>query len=153
LIANDLEYQTTRDALQRLEAGLSHAGDHEAEREPLLQRAMGDAVRGEIEILRRQMETYEALRDGRVSKTSFGSLAGVADALIAARIAAGWSERDLAERLGLKRQVIERYEATRYQTATFARLVETAAALGVEFGGHARFRQATGAPDRQAAVG
>lgn len=59
------------------------------------------------------------------------SLAGLADALIKARIARGWTQRRLAEALGVAEQQIQRYESTAYRTASLARLCDIAEALGV----------------------
>ena len=52
--------------------------------------------------------------------------------LIKARIAQGLSQRDLAERVGVKEQQIQRYEATDYASANLARLKEVAAVFRVK---------------------
>ena len=49
-----------------------------------------------------------------------------------ARIASGLTHRALADRLGLKEQAVQRYEATDYASANFGRLAEVADALGVQ---------------------
>lgn len=139
MIANELEYRTAKAALRRLEEGQAHAHDHETEREPSLQQVMHEAIEGEVDSLRAQLQEYEALRSGQIREISFSSLGAVPDLLIAARIAAQWSQEDLAQRLGLAHQQIQRYEATRYQTASFARLLEIAAALRVDLSGHVQF--------------
>ena len=43
----------------------------------------------------------------------------------------GFSQKDLAQRLGLKEQQIQRYEATGYASASLARIQEIIEALGV----------------------
>ena len=53
--------------------------------------------------------------------------------LIKARIALGLSQKGLAERLGLKEQQIQRYEAECYSSAGFSRLVEISEALKIRF--------------------
>ena len=53
------------------------------------------------------------------------------EGLIKARIAAGLSQKDLGERLNLKEQQIQRYEADRYASASFQRMQEVAKAIGV----------------------
>ena len=53
-------------------------------------------------------------------------------ALIKARIALGLSQKELAERLGLKEQQIQRYEATEYATASLKRVKAVINALGIE---------------------
>ena len=52
--------------------------------------------------------------------------------LIKARIAQGLSQKDLADRIGLKEQQIHRYEATDYTSASLARIKDVIRALGVE---------------------
>ena len=42
------------------------------------------------------------------------------------------SQEDLAQRLGLKEQQIQRYEATDYAAASLARVSEIAKALGIQ---------------------
>jgi HTH-type transcriptional regulator/antitoxin HigA len=46
-----------------------------------------------------------------------------------ARLRAGLTQAKLAERIGIKAQQIQRYEATRYQNASLKRLIEVACAL------------------------
>jgi transcriptional regulator with XRE-family HTH domain/Zn-dependent peptidase ImmA (M78 family) len=62
---------------------------------------------------------------------SINSFDDLADGLIKARIASGLSQKALADRLSLKEQQIQRYEAERYASASFQRLREVADALGV----------------------
>src|SRR5947199_184943 len=52
-------------------------------------------------------------------------------ALIQARIAAGLTQKQLAERLGLKEQQIQRYEATGYASASLKRVSAVIQALGL----------------------
>jgi ribosome-binding protein aMBF1 (putative translation factor) len=61
-----------------------------------------------------------------------GSLPELAVALVKARIAKGWSQRRLAEELGIAEQQIQRYEATGSGSASLARLCDIVAALGVD---------------------
>jgi transcriptional regulator with XRE-family HTH domain len=51
------------------------------------------------------------------------------EALIDDRKKLGLTQRELAERLGVKEQQIQRYEATRYQSASLKRIVEVAEAM------------------------
>lgn len=62
---------------------------------------------------------------------SLDSFDGLAEGLIKARIASGLSQRELADRLGLKEQQIQRYEADRYGSASLQRVQEIAQAIGV----------------------
>ena len=49
--------------------------------------------------------------------------------LIRARIAAGLSQKELAERLGMPEQQIQRYEAKEYESVSLARISEIAKVL------------------------
>ena len=142
MIANELEYRTTKAALRRLEEGLAHIGDCRDERDPLAQQVLSDSIGSEIAVLREQLDEYEALRSGQVAEMTLSSLSDLPNALIAARIAAGWSQQELANRMELKHQQIQRYEATRYASASFDRLLEIAGVLGLETELRARFGQA-----------
>jgi HTH-type transcriptional regulator/antitoxin HigA len=53
--------------------------------------------------------------------------------LILARIARGLSQRDLAEKLGIKEQQIQRYEADRYRAISLQNFRRIAHLLGLEF--------------------
>ena len=59
------------------------------------------------------------------------SLDDLPDGLIKARIASGLSQKDLADRLNLKEQQIQRYEADRYASASLQRIQQVARAIGV----------------------
>jgi HTH-type transcriptional regulator/antitoxin HigA len=58
-------------------------------------------------------------------------LLGLAEALVMAPVARGWTQRRLADELGVAEQQIQRYEATGYASASLARLARVATALGV----------------------
>ena len=59
------------------------------------------------------------------------------------RIAAGLSQEELAVKLGLKPQQIQRYEATEYQAASFERVQEIMRVLGVRLRRPAALRLAS----------
>jgi ribosome-binding protein aMBF1 (putative translation factor) len=98
---------------------------------PKLLKAKIDASRSQAEDLRAQLAAFDALRSHQISSVTVTGLEGLADALIQARIAAGLTQEELAERLGLKKQQVQRYEATRYATANLERLNAVADALEV----------------------
>ena len=63
---------------------------------------------------------------------ALASFAELPRALIQSRIALGLSQKELAERLGLKEQQIQRYEATEYAGASVQRIQEVIQALGLQ---------------------
>ena len=54
--------------------------------------------------------------------SELGIVSSLPETLIKARIARGMSQRELAERIGLKEQQIQRYEATNYSSASLSRI-------------------------------
>ena len=117
-----------RESLEALEKGTLDQTDLH----PLIKTAQMDAVRGQLESLLAEIKEYETLRSGQVSFIELGSLADLPDGLIRARIAAGLTQKDLASRLGMREQQIQRYEASRYEGVSFARVVDVADAIGLK---------------------
>jgi len=116
-----------RESLQALEGGSLD----ESDLHPLIKKAQIEAVRGQLATLMTEIHEYEMLRSGKVKSIELGSLAELPEGLIRARIATGLTQRELATRLGLREQQIQRYESTRYDGVSFARIVDVADALGV----------------------
>ncbi len=60
------------------------------------------------------------------------SLSDIGTLLIATRLAQGITQRELAERVGVKQPQIARWEASEYRSASFSRVDSVAQALSVE---------------------
>jgi len=133
MIKNEREYRITKSQAQKFEQALAHetASEEIADLHPLIQKAQRDALQSQWAELRQQIADYESLRSGKQAVISLNSLEELPQALIRARIAGGLTQRDLAERMGLKEQQIQRYEATEYASADLARVNEVAKALGL----------------------
>jgi transcriptional regulator with XRE-family HTH domain len=134
VIKNDRQFRIVRARVERLsrlaeelEERLRRGGPDGRRTELELK-----AVRGETARMREEVEEYEALRSGRVDVGSARSVEDLPRLLIRARIAAGLTQAQLAEKLGLKEQQIQRYESTDYEGASLARLSQVARMLGVD---------------------
>ena len=115
------EFDTTLTQFEREDTSSLHA---------LLRQAQLDALRSQRADLQSAVEEYEELRQHRPTVIEAGSLDELPRALIRARIALGLSQKELAEKMGLKEQQLQRYEATDYASASLSRIQEVAAALG-----------------------
>lgn len=133
MIKNERQYRITKSQASRFEDALRHASQKAAAEKihPLLQKAQIDALRSQLEELQEEIGEYESLRSGIHNIVEVESFDELPSALIKARIVAGLSQRELADRLSLKEQQIQRYEATNYASASFARLREVVRALGI----------------------
>ena len=85
-----------------------------------------------LAILRQELREYEDLKAGRFAFEKLEGISELPKLLICARIASGLTQRDLAGRLELKEQQIQRYEASEYASASFTRIKEVVSALGIE---------------------
>jgi transcriptional regulator with XRE-family HTH domain len=134
MIKNDRQYRITKAAAAKFEAELQRLEAAPASPtpglDPLIQKAERDALRSQLDELQADLRDYEYLVSSKVVPEA-DSIAELPETLVRARIAAGLTQRELAERLGLKEQQIQRYESTDYQHASVARLVEVASALGI----------------------
>lgn len=73
-------------------------------------------------------------RDGDAlrSQIIIDGIGATPDLLVAARIARGMTQKDLAEFMGLKMQQIQAYESDCYQSASLSRIAWVAKALGIK---------------------
>jgi HTH-type transcriptional regulator/antitoxin HigA len=145
MITNDVQYRSTKAHLRKFEEALANLEAAAGSKPTKLQRLEIDAVTTKADELRAEILEYEGLLSGDVSTFEASSLAGLATLLIKARIARGWTQRRLAEELGVAEQQVQRYEATEYRSASLARICDIAAALGVEVVETARLRDRSAA--------
>jgi ribosome-binding protein aMBF1 (putative translation factor) len=132
LITNERQYRITRNWVERFEQARDAVPVEDTTLPPRAQQALRDQYESQISELREQIAEYEALRDGKIAVLELDSLDQLPEALIRGRTAAGLSQAALAERLGLKKQQVQRYEATRYAGVSLERLQAVADALGVK---------------------
>ena len=134
MITNERQYKITRSEADRFRRAIGELAANPAVREdihPRLVQAEREAMESQLADLQAELAEYDRLKSSDLSVISIGSFDKLADGLIKARIASGLSQKALAERLGLKEQQIQRYEAERYASASYQRLREIAGALGV----------------------
>lgn len=134
MITNSRQYRITRARLKKLRRAID-AFDITAVAKKSGSRALAraelDALRSEQENMAAQVREYDALASGTVDVVKATSLEELPLLLIKARIARGLSQRELAERLGMKEQQIQRYESEMFRSASLPRLAEVARALDV----------------------
>jgi ribosome-binding protein aMBF1 (putative translation factor) len=138
MIKNERQYRITKAQAQRFEqalADLANCGEDKKQENPILFEAQRSALESQLDDLREELTEYEALtihENDEPLVFELNSLEALPLALIKARIATKLSQKDLAERLGLKEQQIQRYEATEYASANLARVIEVSQVLGMK---------------------
>ena len=130
MIYSDKQRRISAQEIGNLKRALSAAQEREGG-EAWLRKAEQDALRSEISKLEADVTEYDMLKAGEIAFGKSFALEGLPKILVQARVATGMSQTGLAEALGLKPQQIQRYEATGYQGASLARLIEVSRVLGV----------------------
>jgi transcriptional regulator with XRE-family HTH domain/Zn-dependent peptidase ImmA (M78 family) len=133
MIKNDRQFRITKAQAEKFETAVRELEQRgqSPRLHPLLQKAHVDALKSQLADLRDELREYEELRSGKRKSLSVDSFGQLGRALIQARVASGMSQKQLADKLGLKEQQIQRYEATEYQTASVARIQDIIRALGI----------------------
>ena len=138
MIKNERQYRITRTQAERFARtlrGLMERPGGADEIHTIIAQAQLDAVSSQLADLEAELREYEAVREGEFQVEALRVVADLPMLLIKARIARGLTQRELADRMGLKEQQIQRYEATDYATAKWSRIREVADVLSMELGG------------------
>ena len=134
MIANEKQYRITRKKAQDFAQAIEQhriSGHLKKGVDPRLLQAEREAMESQLQDLRAELSAYEQLKSAELSEIRGTTFEELADGLIKARIASGLNQRELAERMNLKEQQVQRYEAERYATASYTRICEVANALAV----------------------
>ncbi|HVC80893.1 MAG TPA: helix-turn-helix transcriptional regulator [Chloroflexota bacterium] len=135
MITNERQYRITKTWLAKFEQGAAQAEQGAAGLDPRLVQAMRDQYEGQAEELRAQLREYEELRAGRIRRVAVHSFADLPNTLIYGRIAAGLTHKELARRLGVSEQQVQRYETRIYKGVGVERLQAIADILGMKTSG------------------
>ena len=132
MIKNERQYRITKAQAKRFEQTLTELvrkNQQDKSIHPLIAQAREDAIHSQLLDLRAEIQEYEALKAGKFDLDTLNVVSGLPTMLVKARIAQGMSQRELAERVGLKEQQIQRYEATDYASASLSRIREVVSGL------------------------
>ena len=132
MIKNERQYLITKGQAKKFKEAIEAFDNQTTATNPLLAKAQRDALESQLAELNAQLEEYERLRSGRLRKLKKSSFQDLPIELIRARIARGLTQKDLARKLGLKEQQIQRYEETDYASASISRVNEVIKALEIE---------------------
>jgi ribosome-binding protein aMBF1 (putative translation factor) len=134
MIANARQYRITQAQAERFRRAIEDAKQAAPTKgQTSAQRRLAIAgLKAQLDHLLKELSDYDTTVAGKASDAPLvARLPELGTLLVQARIARGLTQLALAERLGMKMQQVQRYEATRYQSASLTRLVEVAQALQV----------------------
>lgn len=127
MITNQRQYLVTQSQAERFRQALTAPAAPSLH--PKAAKAMRAGLRSQLDDLETELAEYDALREGKVTALEAESIVGIGAALIKARIVRNLTQKELADRLALAEQQIQRYEATQYRGVAAERLQQVADAL------------------------
>jgi HTH-type transcriptional regulator / antitoxin HipB len=132
MIQNERQYRITQTKLREFEAALAAIDPQDPQLHPRQIVGWTNSYNLTIRTLKQEIEEYEQLKSGNILTFALNSISDLPMTLIKARIAAGMTQKELAEKIGVQEQQIQRYEANQYGSASFDRLRTIADALKIE---------------------
>lgn len=134
MITNERQYKITKSQASKFREAIDDFDEFALIRQgidPVIANAQREGLKSQLQDLEHSLDHFDALRSGRVRDLEARSFDDIGVKLIEARIARGLTQKDLAAKLGLKEQQIQRYEQGNYRSASLARVAEVINALGV----------------------
>lgn len=147
MITNERQYKITRSEAEKFRKALQDFRPLNLIKDgidPMIAEAQKRAMESQLTTLLETLDRYESLQAGEVETLESDTISSIGRQLIEARIARAFTQKELADRLGMKPQQIQRYETEEYMSANLPRLVEVADALGIET--YVRFNLHTDTP-------
>ena len=132
MIQNERQYRITQTKLREFEQQLADLDPEDPNLHPRQITGWTNSYNLTIRQLKQELIEYEKLKSGNILTFVLGSLNDLPTTLIKARIASGMTQKDLAEKIGVREQQIQRYEASLYSCASFDRLRSISLALNIE---------------------
>ena len=133
MITNDREYRITKARIANPEAAIARERAR-TDVSPAMRDIYVAALAGNLQTMASEVVEYEGLKAGRVPVEG-SSLAALPLVLIKARIAQGWTQKQLTDKLQVVEQTVQRYEANHYQGVAIERLSRIAEILSVQVTG------------------
>ncbi|MBE9046604.1 helix-turn-helix domain-containing protein [Pleurocapsales cyanobacterium LEGE 10410] len=130
MIQNEHQYKVTQNKLKDLEQALVELLAIEKTLHPRQFSSRQKGLQLKIDSLSEEIEEYNGLKQQKLIKIS--SIQDLPIALIKSRIALGMTQKELAEKMGVKEQQVQRDEANQYSSAGFHRIAEVAKALDIK---------------------
>ena len=129
MITNERQYQISKAQAAKFRAAIDAPGTNIRALHPRAQKALREAAQSQLDDLLAELDDYERLRGGQLTSITVESIAELAPALVKARIMRNWTQKELADRLAVAEQQVQRYEATQYKGVSIERLQAVADAL------------------------
>ena len=139
MIQNEHQYKITQTKLRELEQASINLDINSGNLSQRLLQAEKKGIQALIDRLQLEVVEYDDLKQQR-TPIQISSIEELAIGLIKARISMGMTQKELASKIGVQEQQIQRYEENRYASASLTRLTEIARALEIIFANPIEFQ-------------
>lgn len=144
MIKNEKQYKITRSRLKDFERSLKVCREGTFPSK-VIHKLMIDSLKSKMKDLEEEIRKYENLKNKQVPTLKFGSLKDLPQVLVCSRISHGLTQKQLAEKLGMPAQQIQRYESEDYRRVSFETLLSVSKTLNVDLDRGAKVRIVYGA--------
>jgi HTH-type transcriptional regulator / antitoxin HipB len=123
MIQNEYQYKVTKSKIGDLARVLTTLATEAESLPPLMVEATRNGFQTQINRMQTELQEYDDLKAGKIEIT-MSSIEDLPKVLIQKRISLGMTQRELAEKLGIKEQMVQRYESTAYESISYQRLID-----------------------------
>lgn len=131
MIKNERQFKITKNQVRQFELILAQLITEFQTSGDLKLKMQIDALETDVSKLNAEINEFERLKSGAVKVISANSFHDLPDVIIKARIARALTQKDLALKLGMKEQQIQRYETNNFASASFSILAKIVDALDI----------------------
>lgn len=131
MIKNEKQYGITRNKLKKFQEAHDVILETQKDVDPLLLKVQLDSINSQMDTLKREIEEYEEVKEGKISGMTI-NINEISAGIINARIAKGYNHKELGELLGVSEQQIQKYESEDYCNTSLKRLLEIISILNVD---------------------
>jgi|LakMenEpi03Aug12_release.lakeMendotaPanAssembly.Ray.scaffolds.fasta_scaffold124323_2 DNA-binding Xre family transcriptional regulator len=131
MIKNERQFKITKNQVRQFELILAQLTTEFQTSGDLKLKMQIDALETDVSKLNAEINEFERLKSGAVKVISANSFHDLPDVIIKARIARALTQKDLALKLGMKEQQIQRYETNNFASASFSILAKIVDALDI----------------------
>jgi Helix-turn-helix. len=128
MIKNEKQLKQSEKQLQMLKT----IADKYEKSSSLSERAQFGALECQIEDLENEIEEYSKVVESGIDGLEFNA-SNIEKVIMSLRIASGFTQKELSNKLGVAEQQIQRYEEQNYQKASFERIIQIMRAMSDDF--------------------
>jgi HTH-type transcriptional regulator / antitoxin HipB len=128
MIQNEHQYKVTQGVIKDFQQAIKRLLEQADTLQPLQVSTVQKSFQIQIDELQAQLQEYDDLKAGKI-EIKMGSIEDLPKVLIQKRISLGMTQKELAAKLGIKEQMVQRYESNGYESISYNRLTDVWNAL------------------------